>query len=73
MYDLVNDPDERTNIVNMPAVEDIQTRLAYQLHAYFETVSAPTRDLWRGGRPKSNISHKAFWQTAWGEDWNCDF
>jgi hypothetical protein len=57
----------------MPAVEDIQTRLAYQLHAYFETVSAPTRDLWRGGRPKSNISHKAFWQTAWGEDWNCDF
>ena len=73
LYDLVDDPDERINIVDRPTLADIRASLAAQLHSYFEKVSTPKRDLWRGGRPKSNISHKAFWQTAWGQDWNCGF
>ena len=73
LYDLVDDPDERINIVDRPDLADVRASLAAQLHSYFEKVSTPKRDLWRGGRPKSNISHKAFWQTAWGQDWNCGF
>lgn len=71
LYDLHADPDERQNIIYESGGLETAAALSTALCAFFAQHSDCAHDLWRGGRPKSNITNAAYWQAAWGDDWTC--
>ncbi|MEK9911155.1 MAG: hypothetical protein VW707_04965, partial [Candidatus Puniceispirillum sp.] len=73
LYDLGADPQERRNICESEEAAPIRARLAEDLATYFQHHADPARDLWAGGKAKSNLSNLRFWQQAWGADWQCGF
>jgi arylsulfatase A-like enzyme len=73
MYDLVNDPAERQNVVSEPGLADIAGELRQRIDAFFELHAYPQHDLWLGGRAKSNSDKPWLWLDAWGEDWGVTF
>ena len=72
-YDLASDPHERVDLASTRPSSPVEAGLADSLRAYFSHHADPARDLWAGGRAKSNVTDPAFWQAAWGADWHCDF
>jgi arylsulfatase A-like enzyme len=70
MYDLVNDPGERCNVVSEPSLAGIAEELSQRIDTFFGQYAYPQHDLWRGGRAKSNSDKPWLWQDAWGEDWD---
>lgn len=52
LYDLTDDPGERSNLADRPAHEKTQRELREQLHAFFDRNADPNYDLWRGGKSK---------------------
>ena len=71
-YELSSDPQERVNLAGADTPSDAEARLAGAMRDYFARHADPARDLWAGGRAKSNITDPAFWQAAWGSDWHCE-
>lgn len=57
LYDMTADPHERFNVFGQPAYADVQTELAKQLDAWFNTYAAPEYDIWKGGRSKCRRLH----------------
>ena len=55
LYDLRNDPGERTNLIEQPQHAGIRSRLAARLTAFFDRYADPKYDLWQGGRSKPRL------------------
>ncbi len=73
LYDLVNDPHEKTNLVSQADYTDISARLIQKIDRFFGQYSTPEYDLWRGGQPQSNSDKPWLWQRAWGSGWHAGF
>ncbi len=69
LYDLEHDPDERRNVAEEPAYQDVLADLSGQMDAYFTKYCNPKWDLWRGGTVKSNSTRPFLWRELWGDDW----
>ena len=69
LYDLTNDPDEKTNLADNPDYAEIIETLQAQITDFFIEYSQPQYDLWSGGAAKSNVQSPELWQNAWGPDW----
>ena len=70
LYNLNNDPDERTNIYSNSSPLNIQHKLDKRLTDFFNKYAEPKYDLWKGGTVKSNTSRPWLWEDAWGPDWH---
>ncbi len=55
LYHLVDDPEEKTNLIDQPKTAEVQKDLRDRLHAFFERYADPQYDLWRGGKSKSRL------------------
>ena len=60
LFDLINDPDERINLIDDPQYADIVKALDTRLTAYFDEYSTPEFDLWRGGSAKAILLDKHY-------------
>ena len=69
MYDLSDDPHERTNVLGNNKYPDIERSLADQVEDYFRGNSTGKYNLWNGGTTKSNSDKAYLWKDAWGESW----
>ena len=69
LFDLHNDPQEKTNLIDDPTFKSVVGNLRHRLSAHFETYSVPKYDLWTGGSAKSNVTYAPLWQDAWGDMW----
>lgn len=54
LYDLQNDPQERTNRYGDPALVEIQQSLNDQLAQHFQVYRDPQYDLWTGGQSQTH-------------------
>ncbi len=73
MYDLVNDPLEKNDLIGIPEYAEMAKELITRIDAFFARYSDPRYNLWTGGTPKSNSDKAWLWQEAWGEDWAAGF
>ena len=73
LYDLVNDPGERVNLIDADDYRETAVSLQQQLTDFFTQYSDPHFDLWHGGTAKGNSDKPWLWQDAWGKDWNIAF
>jgi len=73
LYDVVNDPLEKTNLIAEPDLADVAESLSARIEAFFQQYSSPKYDLWQGGTAKSNSDKPWLWQDAWGDDWKSVF
>ncbi len=69
LYDLENDPDERRNVAEDPAYQEVLENISNQLDAFFKKYCNPKWDLWHGGTVKSNSTRPFLWREVWGDDW----
>lgn len=69
LYDVDNDPAEKTDLSNNPDYAEIQKNLDDMLCTYFATHARVDADLWNGGTVLQHSERKAFWQDAWGSEW----
>ena len=60
LFDLINDPDERHNLIDDPAHAEVATELDRRLAAFFSQYSAPQYDLWNGGSAKAILLDKHY-------------
>ena len=73
LYDLTNDPLEKTNLVDDPQYAEISDELIRKIERFFGQYSDPKYDLWNGGAPQSNSDKPWLWKEAWGDDWAAGF
>ena len=73
LYDLMNDPLEKVNLVGRPEYADIAKLLISGIDQFFNSHAAPKYDLWNGGMPQSNSDKPWLWKEAWGERWDASF
>ncbi len=73
LYDLVNDPAEKKNIINEVAATEVAKELSQRIDAFFQQYTNPKYDLWQGGTAKSNSDKPWLWQDAWGKSWDIIF
>ena len=69
LYNLVDDPAEKINLVGEADYADVVKSLRSRLDDYFANYSSPQYNLWEGGSLKSNSDKPWFWSDVWGEDW----
>ena len=55
LYDLVNDPGERWNLVSDPQRADLRDELRQRLETFFDTHADHKYDLWKNGGSKSHV------------------
>ncbi|HOA53931.1 MAG TPA: DUF4976 domain-containing protein, partial [Thermogutta sp.] len=55
LYDLENDPQELTNLVDDSRCEAVKRELSQRLYQFFDKYADPKWDLWRGGTSKSGL------------------
>ncbi len=55
LYDMVNDPDEFTNLVSDPKTAEIKRFLEQQLDSYFQKYSIPKYNMWQGGTSQARV------------------
>ena len=55
LYNLKEDPGERSNLYDKPAHREIQADLRKRLHAFFDRYADPKWDLWQGGDAKGGL------------------
>ena len=60
LFDLVNDPDEKRNLIGDPAHKAVIEDLDGLLTAFFSRYSAPEYDLWNGGSAKAILLDKHY-------------
>ena len=60
LFDLINDPDEKHNLIDEPAHAEVVTELDRRLTAFFSQYSAPQYDLWNGGSAKAILLDKHY-------------
>ncbi len=53
LYDLVNDPSEKNNLIHVREYAEIKQDLQKKLHAFFDSHANLKYDLWRNGRSKT--------------------
>ena len=73
LYDLVNDPDERKNLAQLPEYSAVVAELSARVDDFFSRYSNPRWDLWRGGAAKSNSTRPFLWKEVWGDGWAPDY
>lgn len=69
MYDLIRDPEEKSNVVSEEEHAGVEQSLSTRIDDFFQEYSASAYDLWAGGSTKSNTDKPWLWQDAWGEAW----
>ena len=53
LYDMINDPGERHNLVGNPHCEARIRELRTRIDAFFTQYADPEFDIWKGGRSKA--------------------
>ena len=69
LYDVENDPQERTNLSGSSEHKEIEADLNAMLIEFFRKHVRAEADLWTGGAPIQNSMRHRFWQGAWGKQW----
>jgi len=69
LYDVENDPGEKSNLISDPDHAKTRSTLDQMLTDFFATHVRPEADLWRGGTVLQHSERKEFWRDAWGKDW----
>ncbi len=69
LYDVENDPQEKTNLSGNEQYTVIEQELGSMLMEFFCEHVRKEADLWAGGQPIQNSMRSAFWKDAWGEQW----
>lgn len=54
-YDLINDPGENNNLVNVKEYSEIKQQLQKKMYSFFDYYANPGYDLWQNGRSKTNL------------------
>ena len=73
LYNLIDDSDERNNLIESPDHAAIIKSLSEKVDNFFDTYSAPQWNLWQGGSAKSNSSRSFLWKEVWGVNWRTQF
>ena len=73
LYNLVDDPDEKQNLIADTHVAEIANALSTRIDSFFKRYANPKYDLWQGGSAKSNSDKPWLWQDAWGEAWKTTY
>ena len=55
LYNLNQDPGERSNLYGQPKQLDIQKKLRSRLYQFFDRYADPKYDLWHGGQSKTHL------------------
>jgi arylsulfatase A-like enzyme len=55
LYDIGEDPGERTNLHDSPEHVDVRNALHARLHTFFDRHAEPKWDLWKGGDAKGGL------------------
>ena len=69
LYNLVDDPDEKHNLITDAGAAETAVALSARIDAFFNQYAHPKYDLWQGGSAKSNSDKPWLWRDAWGERW----
>ena len=69
LYHVQTDPEETNNLSDHPDYQDIRHELEDMLNSYFAAHARKEADLWNGGTVLQHSERQAFWQNAWGSDW----
>jgi arylsulfatase A-like enzyme len=69
LYDLVHDPSEKNNLIEVPQLAGIAESLSVRIDAFFSQYVDQSYDLWHGGSVKSNSDKPQLWKDVWGQDW----
>ena len=59
LYDMENDPDEKTNLIHVEGHAEVRKELKAKLQTFFRTYADPKWDRWNGGGTKGNEILKA--------------
>ncbi|MCP5097332.1 MAG: sulfatase-like hydrolase/transferase [Chloroflexi bacterium] len=70
LYNLIDDPGEKQNMIADPDVAEIANELSSRIDIFFNQYTHATYDLWQGGSAKSNSDKPWLWQDAWGASWH---
>ncbi len=73
LYDLVNDPAEKNNLIAKAEFAEVAQTLNERISSFFRQYAVPQYDLWQGGSLKSNSDRPWLWQDVWGESWEPTF
>ena len=73
LYNLVDDPDEKQNLIADTHSVEIANALSTRIDAFFKRYANPKYDLWQGGSAKSNSDKPWLWQDAWGDQWSTTY
>ncbi len=60
LFDLINDPGEKRNLIDDPAHAEVVEDLDRRLTAFFSRYSTPEYDLWNGGSAKAILLDKHY-------------
>lgn len=55
LYDLTNDPGERSNLIDRPGYASTVQALRARLDEFFNRYADPKYDRWKGGTSKSHL------------------
>ena len=69
LYDLVSDPDERTDLAQRTEYAGVVSELSARLDEFFGLYANPRWDLWKGGVARSNSTRPFLWKEIWGDGW----
>ncbi|HCP55423.1 MULTISPECIES: sulfatase-like hydrolase/transferase [Pseudomonas] len=72
LYDMVNDPEQRKNLIADPAYAAQVKELDSRLVAFFDKYSDPQYDLWKGGTAKGSLSHPDQFEKRYGKSWKLE-
>lgn len=73
LYDLLQDPGEKTNLIDDEAYAGVGQSLSARIDHFFEQYADSKFDLWKGGSLKSNTDKPWLWHDVWGQTWQPTF
>jgi len=69
LYDMLNDPEQNTNLAKVTGYEEIRLELESELLGFFAKYSDSKYDLWSGGVAKGSVIRPEMFQRLYGESW----
>lgn len=72
LFDVINDPEQRKNLINNQDYAQVVQHLSGELESFFDQYTNPEYDLWKGGVTKGTAMWPDQWREIYGDDWQPD-